>query len=88
MTKDDFIQKAREGGWQEPNHDDFWPEMLLDPKVWQAVGKTEKWGQVLHDGEVWLCGKDQYLHTWVANMHRMIDALCEGKTIEDFLKTL
>lgn len=29
-----------------------------------------------------------YLDPWCYHMHRMIDALCEGKTIEQFLENL
>lgn len=55
-------------------------EILLDPLAWQAVGKVEGW----HRGSL-----DEAFHpTWKQNMHRMIDALAEGKTIEDYLKTL
>lgn len=60
--------------------------MLLSPRAWQSVGKMEGW-------------KESYEYTygrcsgwkkaeWKTKMHAMIDALAEGKTIEQFLETL
>lgn len=66
--------------------------VLLDPLAWQAVGKVEGWEKKCwiemgivnetlptHDGVI---SQAQY------HMHRMIDALAEGKTIEQFIETL
>lgn len=39
------------------------------------------------EGEEWVM-KDVEIDSWKYNMHRMIDALAEGKTIEEFLKIL
>lgn len=67
-------------------------DILLDPKAWQAVGKVEKW----HFGKS-EDGADSVsvrvfagvvYPIWKWNMHRMIDALAEGKSIEEFLATL
>lgn len=66
--------------------------MLLDPEAWKAVGKVEK-------GAVCICGTQGPLHTQQCPcvslddratylMHCMIDALAEGKTIEQYLETL
>lgn len=74
-------------------------EILLDPLAWQAVGKVEGWGG---RGDFWnekggrlVPGKPRVvgmLHAfcpeWQFHMHRMIDALAEGKTIEEFIATL
>lgn len=98
MTPKQFIQKAIEGGY-EPTHwngmlislpnfeggfeswiADNCHKILLDPLSWQAVGKVEGWNDWNYLGfEMSRCE---------AEMHRMIDALCEGRTIEQFLETL
>ena len=64
--------------------------MFLDPKAWQAVGKVEGWrvqpvratsgpivGAVLSETK-----------EWQQKMHQMIDALVEGKSLEEFIETL
>jgi hypothetical protein len=53
-------------------------QILLDPLAWQAVGKVEGWGKGKHG---------LMMYEWLTNMHRMIDALAEGKTIDEFLET-
>jgi len=69
-------------------------QILLDPKFFQAVGKVEGWEKV---GKCKVCGNveekctGQFIASrkgWLSNMHRMIDALAEGKTLEEFIKTL
>ncbi len=103
MTTKEFIEKAIDGGWKTKNNDDIkkseiTPEglrwsyceyidkeaILLDPKAWEAVGKIEVWvepsGCILKDYSHTNCGR--------CYMHRMIDALCYGKTIEEFLQSL
>lgn len=66
-------------------------KILLDPEAWKAVGKVEGWFCEYHRGDV----KDGYSrHTmedcadWKNKMHRMIDALADGKTPEEYLSTL
>ena len=62
-------------------------EMLLDPEAWQAVGKVEGW---------WFDDSNpmdarlnvMFGEKWQWQMHKMIDALAEGKTIEEFIETL
>ena len=61
-------------------------EILLDPKAWQAVGKVEGWDECD-------CGRGKncahfLLKQWQEKMKGMIDALCEGKSINQFLETL
>lgn len=72
-----------------------WPaeKVLLDPLAWQAVGKMEGWGfWCLKDKQpLEACEpKAQHVSTprWICEMHRMIDAVAEGKTIEQYLETL
>lgn len=75
-------------------------EILLDPEAWKAVGKVEGWDRIIdyefEEKEVFLYeGQEQkYDHRagqmlqWKYNMHRMIDSLADGQSIEDFLQTL
>lgn len=60
--------------------------ILLSKKAWEAVGKVEMW----KDNE-WIAydyGQATSIEGWRYNMHRMIDALAKGESIENFLKTL
>ena len=59
-------------------------EILLDPKAWEAVGKVEFWGDTVEAKS----GQAYKTRDYKEKMHRMIDALVEGKTIEEFIKTL
>lgn len=98
MTIQQFIEKALEGGGYpkldiisvdlfgflyQVGREEFRFELsqiLLDPLAFKAVGKVEGWP------------KDQFEYQiregWNGKMHRMIDALAEGKTIEQYLETL
>jgi len=60
-------------------------DMLLDPLAWKAVVKVEGWA--IHE-EYDSDGNCKPGTEHIQRMHRMIDALAEGKTIEDYLKTL
>lgn len=61
-------------------------EYLMNPLAWKAVGKTmEKWNDIeAQRQDYWEPYESG--HEW--HMHRMIDALCEGKSITEFLETL
>lgn len=81
-----FIEKAIEGGWK--GHDNAISAglkevdicvVLLSPEVWKAVGKVEGW----HDKGCIVHGKN-----WQEQMIDMMTAITEGKTIEEFIKTL
>ena len=50
--------------------------VLLNPKVWQAVGKVEKW----YEGH--------YGPEWLHHMRKMIDALAEGQTLEAYIQSV
>jgi len=97
-----FIEKAFTGGWQPEHrecsisgfyerHFDYrlrssatgrpyairsmvYEAVLLDPHVWQAVAKVERW----YDGP--------YGPEWLHHMHKMIDALAAGTTLEAYLQ--
>jgi len=77
--------------------------ILLDPLAWQAVGKVERWEkEFLYSTGEWVRtyssnpeDLDELMNfvekditEWKYHMHRMVDALCEGKTIDEFLKIL
>jgi hypothetical protein len=50
--------------------------VLLNPKVWQAVGKVEHW----YEG--------RYGPEWLHHMRKMIDALVEGHTFEAYIRSV
>ena len=50
--------------------------VLLNPKVWQAVGKVEQW----YEG--------RYGPEWLHHMRTMIDALAEGHTLEAYIQSV
>src|SRR5438105_3825706 len=50
--------------------------VLLNPKVWQAVGKVEQW----YEG--------RYGPEWLHHMRNMIDALAAGHTLEAYIQSV
>jgi len=50
--------------------------VLLDPKAWQAVGKVERWYEGYYGPE------------WLHYMHKMIDALSVGQTLEAYVQSV
>lgn len=52
---------------------------LLDPEAWKAVGKVEGWKVGWYQ---------ENRKPWHYKMLLMIDSLCEGKSIEQYLETL
>ena len=50
--------------------------VLLNPKVWQAVGKVEHW----YEG--------RYGPEWLHHMRNMIDALAAGHTLEAYIQSV
>lgn len=65
--------RRKNGKLEDESTEILLSEILLDPEAWKAVGKVDVWFE-------------QYDWSW--HMHRMIDALAEGKTIEQYLLTL
>jgi len=95
-----FIEKAIEGGWVyrgpdtvlQKSHATLNPSwILLQPEAWKAVGKVEGWYCDVHKNSdepgSWGHSKEECAD-WKNRMHRMIDALAEGKTIKEFIATL
>lgn len=63
-------------------------DLMLDPKAWQAVGKVEGWDWEGITQQLGAYEANRKMPAWQYQMHRMIDALCEGKTIDEYLQTL
>lgn len=77
-----------EGGLFQDKSDSFRVEtVFIDPLAWQAVGKVEGW----EDRCTFSC-EQPCVHVpiggYTDKTHRMIDALVEGKSVEQFLETL
>lgn len=72
------------------NRAKFIERYLLDPLAWQAVGRVEGWEDYHGDGHECMSGVCSCHEsiTWLGYMHRMVDALAEGKTIEEYIATL
>jgi hypothetical protein len=90
MTIQTFIEKAEAGGWED-HYDargcERYPieHVVLDPEAWKAVGRAERTWNMLSEKH-W--GQEEPMPEWQWKMHRMIDALAEGKSIEQYLETL
>lgn len=95
-----FIEKAIEGGLKAVFENEEWvvsgylvcwydgasypvAEILLDPLAWKAVGKVEGWS-----ANYSYSSTSTKIRGWGDYMHQMINALAEGKTIEEYLKIL
>jgi hypothetical protein len=63
-------------------------EILLDPLAWQAVGKVEGWLKTLGNATTFYPLIDRPMDEWEFKWHRLLVALAEGKTIEQYLETL
>lgn len=98
-----FVEDALKGGWCEgyhlQNYGEFGDvlfvsgirskalvksEILLSPVAWQAVGKARGWST--HNTACNKCGVP--FNGWKGKMHGLIDALSEGKSIEDYLTSI
>lgn len=95
----DFLMKAVQGGWKpkdnlvvDKHNENTFAQLVLDPAAWQAVGKVEGWEPIGYaDTEYTFfdtTNRIKNVEEWYVKMHRMIDALAEGKTIEQFLQDL
>ena len=91
MTIEKIIQKAIEGGYEEPRSIRNKPLNLpyevtfLDPSFWQSLGKALKWAKQ-HDVE-WDDDGIQYIPEYIYHWHRFIAHLAEGKNAESFFET-
>lgn len=62
--------------------------MFLDPEAWRAVYKDGFWREAKVFINLWTKGNPRTMPTWQYKMHRMIDALAEGKSVEEYLASL
>ncbi len=98
MTTKEFIQKIPEELRLHPlGHCKSLSELVLDPEVWKAVGKKEGWGgacgycyasTIQKCIKYQVCENSEVIDLWQAHMHQMIDALADGKSLEEYITTL
>ena len=84
-----FMETARKGGieipinWNEPHiRDGHIARTLINPKAWKAVGKELGWNK---KDNPYYAGYEWSQYAWENNIHRFLDHLIEGKTIDDSL---
>ena len=82
MKTKEFIEKANSGGYITLGKGKL--EMFTDPKAWEAVGKVSGWLQPMPSKYDF----NDDIAEWQDKMYGMIDALIEGKTIEEYIETL
>lgn len=67
-------------------------KMMLDPAAWQAVGEVRGWTNSLrcpHCMKAYEESKFRFgIPPHVYFMHGLIDALCDGKTTEEYLSSI
>jgi hypothetical protein len=90
-----FIEDAIEGGWWKTEYDTepvdtqyyrfFLSSPLLDPLAWQAVGKTRGWDSRTTFYQMFTKVNKENNDPWRLDMHRFIDHLADGKSIEEAL---
>lgn len=80
-----FTDYAMEGGWIKTLHGASVEAMLLDPLAWRAVERA-----IILSGDDW----GRFTHKWIErivenearnHMHGMVDALIEGRNINEYL---
>lgn len=76
-----FVEDAVLGGYALSHYDATYS--LLDPKAWQAVGKTRGWGKTDYCGHCGAYYEDSPV--WREQLHEFLDLLCDGKTIDEAL---
>ena len=62
-------------------------QTILDPQFWQCLGKSRGWEKRITFYNSFIDGKENN-DQWRLEMHRFIDALAEGRTIESFFESL
>ncbi len=91
MTTPEFIQKIPEELRLHPlGHCKSLSELVLDPEVWEAVGKKEGWAntQWCNKHRTWNKERNGQCPEWMDKMHGMISALIDGKSLEEYITTL
>ena len=97
MTLQKFRANALEGGitkYESDRTNDS--EMMLKPSWWIANGKVEGWNDkcmvckkdLIADNYFCECRIPQDIEGHIFKMHAMIDALAEGKSLENYINSL
>ena len=67
-------------------------ETFLDPEFWRALGRALGWDHAIMTVHTVENGRPTLVtragQHWVSHWHRFIDFLADGKTAEDFFKSL
>tara|TARA_R110000850_G_scaffold263529_1_gene392375 strand:+ start:25 stop:366 length:342 start_codon:yes stop_codon:yes gene_type:complete len=67
----------------------YYSYILLDPKAWQAVGKTRGWSHKYSvDTYIKYGNEGVSTERWLYEQHRFIDHLADGLSIEEALGKL
>ena len=82
----DRLKKHAPSDWPKQRGSIPLQTILLDPLAWQAVGRVEGWR--MRDEEDIFNGGYLEEDEWLTKMHRMIDALAQGRSLEQYLETL
>ena len=94
-----FIEDAIKGGWKRTEHhleektygaDYNLSAVLLDPKAWEAAGKTRGWDDCTnmeHINKDFSCD-ECYEPEWQHHMTYLMPALQSGQSIEEYLTSL
>ena len=72
----EYHLRAMPPGQSTTLHTMAYEAVVLDPKVWQAVGRVEHW----YEGH--------YGPEWLHHMRQMIDALAAGHTLEAYIQSV
>lgn len=82
----------------DPGSDLTIEEIVLQPDFWRALGKTEGWKTSeayqkqsyirVHPDGTFTRDDKPVLNQWEIAMHRLIDTLAAGGSIEDFFSSL
>lgn len=82
---EEIWDKALDGGYEDISENDNDAERLLDPKFFQALGKALGWNEI--SGSYHSYNEDGKT-AWQMKMHRFIDHLIAGKSVESFFEEL
>jgi hypothetical protein len=93
------VERAVEGGWvpfsyEEPLSLNLVAQkaILLDPAFWQALGRVEGWNLLQYSPWAIRDSEGDFVEEkvpeYIVHMHRLIDHLADGGTIEQFFTNL
>lgn len=92
MTTQEFIEKAKEGGYEYKGDGYYttnYESILLDKEAWEAVGRVEGWADFEILGQA---SKDimaiRQTGDWITKANGLMPHLIKGGTMESYLETL